>query len=68
MSRNPFPAFPTSIFDLGRLFPTEAAYLDYLFQTRWPDGFECPQCGSAKYSCERKGKAVECGQCSYTVG
>src|SRR5581483_7346593 len=32
-----------------RRFPTEEACRDFLFQSRWPDGFECRRCGTAPF-------------------
>lgn len=33
-----------SILKFQRLFPDEHACRDYLFQLRWPDGYNCPRC------------------------
>ena len=30
---------------IQRLFPNEDACATWLFELRWPDGFECPACG-----------------------
>src|SRR5581483_6929383 len=30
-------------------FGSERACRDFLFQSRWPDGFECPRCGPAAF-------------------
>lgn len=37
--------FPTSLPDFQRLFPDEAACIDYLAKIRWPHGFACSACG-----------------------
>lgn len=34
-----------SLADFLDKFPTEDACYQYLLQTRWPDGFQCPRCG-----------------------
>lgn len=41
--------YPSTLLDFQRLFPNEAACVQYLFELRWPGGFVCP-------SCSRKGK------------
>lgn len=40
-------AFPETLVDFQRMFPTEQACLDYLSELRWPDGFVCPSCKTA---------------------
>jgi len=37
--------YPRTKEELGRLFPSEAACVDFIAQVRWPRGFECPHCG-----------------------
>ncbi|WP_404361418.1 transposase [Methylotuvimicrobium sp. KM1] len=29
-------------------FPNEVACIEYLWQLRWPEGFQCPNCGKNK--------------------
>ncbi len=36
------PDFPRTIMEFQDRFVTEAACLDYLAASRWPDGFICP--------------------------
>ena len=36
--------FPQGERDFRAMFPDETACVDYLFCTRWPEGFECPTC------------------------
>lgn len=38
-------AFPTSDDEFFERFATEAACREYIIETRWPNGFECPKCG-----------------------
>jgi transposase-like protein len=40
----PRPTFPRSLFELQRRFPDEEACRQYLAESRWPDGFQCPRC------------------------
>jgi hypothetical protein len=38
--------YPKTIAEFYRRFPDDEACLRYLVETRWPDGFRCPACGS----------------------
>ena len=40
--------YPTSMAELDRRFATQDACLAYLAKLRWPSGFVCPRCGTAK--------------------
>ena len=40
--------YPRDLLELEARFSTEEACRGYLFQLRWPDGFECPRCGGRK--------------------
>jgi transposase-like protein len=40
--------YPRDLLELEARFSTEEACRAYLFQLRWPDGFECPRCGGRK--------------------
>ena len=42
----PRPDFPRTIREFQRRFPDEAACREYLFASRWPEGYRCPACGS----------------------
>ena len=42
------PSYPLSILEFQERFATEEACREYLFASRWPDGFVCPACGSAR--------------------
>ena len=37
--------YPKSLPEFQKLFPDEDACATWLFEVRWPDGFECPACG-----------------------
>jgi transposase-like protein len=41
-------SFPHSLPEFLRLFPDDAACAAYLEKSRWPDGFVCPHCQTAK--------------------
>jgi transposase-like protein len=40
--------YPKDLLELEARFSTEEACRAYLFQLRWPAGFECPRCGGRK--------------------
>jgi len=42
------------------MFPTEEACRERLFQTRWPNGFVCPKCGSKEYGYHERKKIYQC--------
>lgn len=44
----PRPSYPLSILEFQERFATEEACREYLFASRWPDGFDCPACGSPR--------------------
>jgi transposase-like protein len=37
--------FPKSVMEFQRRFATDETCLEYLVESRWPDGFVCPECG-----------------------
>jgi len=43
------PDFPKSIIDFQEWFSTEESCEEYLLNSRWPDGFECPICGDTEF-------------------
>ena len=45
------------------MFATEEGCRRYLFGLRWPDGFRCPRCGSAK--AWEVGQVMECAGCGH---
>ncbi len=44
-ARNPGD-YPKTLAEFYRRFPDDAACFAYLVETRWPDGFRCPRCGT----------------------
>jgi hypothetical protein len=41
---NTLPEYPVTLLDFQRMFPDEAACLQYLEKIRWPEGFVCQKC------------------------
>ena len=58
--------FPSTILEFQRWFPDEEACVEYLYQSRWPEGFVCPKCGSRRgaYRIEAY-RRIECAECKH---
>lgn len=56
--------YPRTIADLEARFSTEEACRNYLFNLRWPDGFQCPRCGHKK-AWPVRNMLYQCGGCGY---
>lgn len=54
--------FPKNELEFDRRFNKEQACLDYLFQLRWPDGFDCLSCGHTEAWKSTRGLYL-CRQC-----
>ncbi len=61
----PRPSFPKTIFEFNQWFPDEEACLNFLIQSRWPDGFICPRCGFNEYYWKKARQLLECKGCGY---
>ncbi|MCP4612803.1 MAG: IS1595 family transposase [Planctomycetes bacterium] len=59
------PDFPKTIFEFQKRFSTEEACLEYLIQSRWPDGFICPKCGHYEYFWKAQRKLLQCKSCGH---
>ena len=55
---------PTSREHLDSMFPDEAACRTYLAALRWPDGFECPHCGSREGADASARGLLRCPHCA----
>jgi len=56
-----------SLIEWQKRFGTEKACAKALEKVRWPTGFQCPACGSQKYSLIATRKLYQCSQCRYQV-
>ena len=53
-----------SLTEFQNLFPDEDACATWLFELRWPDGFECPACGHKECCALRTRKwTYQCKSC-----
>ena len=60
----PRPDFPRTIVEFQRHFPDDQACTEYLFASRWPEGFVCPRCGNELAWPVAKRRLVwECAAC-----
>jgi transposase-like protein len=57
------PSFPRTLREFRRQFSSDAACLEYLAQSRWPDGFVCPNCGGKKHWVIKEPFGYECQGC-----
>ena len=55
--------FPMSILEFQRRFADDAACLDYLAMSRWPEGFCCPGCGGRRAWVLARRHLWECAAC-----
>lgn len=56
--------YPRNIMEFEKLFNSEKACREYLFQIRWPDGFKCPKCSNRKIWFT-KDDLYKCSQCGF---
>ena len=65
---------PTNLREFTNRFSTEEACAEYLFELRWPKGFICPRCGTARGHQIGSRATIECAnlacryQASITAG
>ena len=57
------PDFPLTILEFQRRFGTEEACREYLFVSRWPDGFICPACGGCDAGAQTRRHLWVCTTC-----
>lgn len=56
-----------SLLEWQKRFRTEKACIRTLEKVRWPQGFQCPVCGSQKYSFIATRKLYQCSKCRHQV-
>ncbi len=59
------PDFPRTIVEFQHRFHDEAACLDYLAASRWPEGYRCPACGGARAWVLARRHLWECAACAH---
>jgi transposase-like protein len=61
------PGFPGSIVEFQHRFPDDQACREYLFASRWPEGFRCPRCMSERATALSARLVWQCSACRYQV-
>jgi len=56
-----------SLVEWQKRFGTENACIKTLEKVRWPQGFQCPGCGSQQYSFIATRKLYQCSQCRHQI-
>jgi transposase-like protein len=56
-----------SLVEWQKRFGTETGCIKILEKVRWPQGFQCPACGSQQYSFITMRKLYQCHQCRHQV-
>src|SRR5215207_6276377 len=59
----PRPTFPRSIVEFQRQFPDDEACRQYLFASRWPDGFSCRRCDGSEIGVMHRRLLWQCKGC-----
>ncbi len=57
-------SYPRNIMEFEKRFNSETACREYLFQIRWPNGFECPRCKQRKVWLTNE-NLYKCPNCSF---
>jgi transposase-like protein len=61
------PDFPRTIVEFQERFSDEAACLEYLAASRWPEGYRCPACGGERAWVLARRHLWECAACHHQV-
>ncbi|MBM2835125.1 MAG: hypothetical protein HW406_2286 [Candidatus Brocadiaceae bacterium] len=61
------PTFPKTLREFRERFATESACLNYLWESRWPEGFRCPRCGSRRAWPLGERRVWECQGCGLQI-
>lgn len=56
--------YPKTVLEFENQFATEEACRQYLYNVRWPDGFNCPRCSCRKAWVTRRGQ-FHCSYCGF---
>ena len=59
------PDFPRTIVEFQERFSDEAACLEYLAASRWPEGYRCPVCGGERAWVLERRHLWECARCHH---
>lgn len=57
--------YPANLVDFNDWFDSDQACREYLEIIRWPDGFQCPRCGTSRHWSLGKRGVKECAECHH---
>ena len=61
------PTFPKTLREFRERFAAERACLNYLWESRWPEGFQCPRCSWPKAWPIQGRRVWECQGCALQI-
>lgn len=63
----PRPDFPGSLPEFFRMFPDNKSCIQFVTDSRWPDGKRCPKCNSGDFYTDSESRAgrIQCSSCKY---
>ncbi len=60
-------SYPKTVEDFRKLLGSEKACIDYLIQSRWPEGFSCLNCGNDSYWIRNGRLSLICKRCRKNI-
>ncbi len=57
--------YPANLVEFNDWFDSDQACREYLEIIRWPDGFQCPRCGTSRHWSLGKRGVKECAECHH---
>ena len=54
-----------TVFEFHQRFPDEDACFKFLFDQKWPHGFQCPECGHTEAYILKNRKLLQCKKCKH---
>jgi len=63
----PRPDFPVSLPEFFRMFPDNKSCIQFVTDSRWPDGKQCPKCKGVDFYTDSESRAgrLQCSSCKY---
>lgn len=63
----PRPNFPNSLPKFFRMFPDDRSCIQFVTDSRWPDGKRCPKCNGEDFYADSESRAgrIQCSSCKH---
>ena len=63
----PRPDFPGSLPEFFRMFPDDRSCIQFVTDSRWPDGKRCPKCAGADFYADSESRSgrLQCSACKH---